>query len=244
MAGAKPQTKPQVKCCEEGRLEVELPPGEWSLYATSEHGKIVRQEPDDSPSLPPTYPPGSIYHTLSTEDTSAYFKQLRKVMCDVFDRADLKLISADIGLGRDFITDEKLEYECQRLIDECYRRGDLQRLLRVCREFRPRTFFPDQPVRGDNIELGVHADEIGTAVATIDPATVDPTALRRAMRSAYDRPAFEILCKELGLDIHDIRGETLETKMLYLIDSYQRWRKYAVLVRKVLADHPYLAHEL
>jgi len=146
MAGAKPQTKPQVKCCEEGRLEVELPPGEWSLYATSEHGKIVRQEPDDSPSLPPTYPPGSIYHTLSTEDTSAYFKQLRKVMCDVFDRADLKLISADMGLRSDFITDEKLEYECQKLIEECRRCRELQTLLRVCRERKPKAPFPDPPL--------------------------------------------------------------------------------------------------
>ena len=73
---------------------------------------------------------------------------------------------------------------------------------------------------------------------------VDPTKLRRAMHSAYDRPAFEILCKELGLDYDELRGETLETKMLYLIDSHQRRRQYAGLVRKVLAEHPYLIDEL
>jgi len=77
-----------------------------------------------------------------------------------------------------------------------------------------------------------------------DPATVDPTRLRQAMHSAYDRPAFEILCKDLGLDYHDLRGETLESKMLYLIDHFQRRRQYEKLVRKVLADHPYLADEL
>jgi len=80
--------------------------------------------------------------------------------------------------------------------------------------------------------------------AQFDPATVDPTKLRKAMHSAYDRLAFEILCKDLGLDYHDLRGETLETKMLYLIDHFQRRRQYEKLVRKVLADHPYLADEL
>ena len=78
----------------------------------------------------------------------------------------------------------------------------------------------------------------------IDPDSVNPTKLRRAMHSTYDRPAFEILCKELGLDYHDLRGETLETKMLYLIDWHQRRRRYADLVRRVLEDHPYLAQEL
>ncbi len=73
---------------------------------------------------------------------------------------------------------------------------------------------------------------------------MDPIKLRQAMHSAYDRPAFEILCKELGLDYHDLRGETLETKMLYLIDWHRRRRRYAQLVRKALTDHPYLAQEL
>ena len=78
----------------------------------------------------------------------------------------------------------------------------------------------------------------------MDPDTVNPTKLRQAMHSAYDRPAFEILCKDLGLDYHDLRGETLETKMLYLIDWHQRRRQYTQLVRKVLEDHPYLGKEL
>jgi hypothetical protein len=80
--------------------------------------------------------------------------------------------------------------------------------------------------------------------APFDPASVNPTKLREAMHSAYDRPAFEILCKDLGLDYHDLRGETLEAKMLYLIDHFQRRRRYEKLVRKVLADHSYLADEL
>jgi len=79
----------------------------------------------------------------------------------------------------------------------------------------------------------------------MDPNTVDPTKLRLAMHSAYDRPAFEMLCKDLvGLDYHDLRGETLELKMMYLIDWHQRRREYAKLVRRVLEDHPYLAQEL
>lgn len=83
-----------------------------------------------------------------------------------------------------------------------------------------------------------------TPTTEIDPESVTPTKLRRAIHSAYDRPEFEILCKELGLDYHDLRGETLETKMLYLIDWHQRHRRYATLVRKVIADHPYLSDEL
>jgi len=78
----------------------------------------------------------------------------------------------------------------------------------------------------------------------IAPGSVDPKKLRLAMHTAYDRPAFEVLCKDLGLDYHDLRGETLETKMLYLIDKHRRRRQYARLVRKVLEDHPYLAQEL
>ena len=79
----------------------------------------------------------------------------------------------------------------------------------------------------------------------MDPNTVNPTKLRMAMHSAYDRPAFEMLCKDLaGLDYHDLRGETLELKMLHLIDWHQRRREYAKLVRRVLEDHPYLAQEL
>ncbi|HUS70962.1 MAG TPA: hypothetical protein VM075_09350 [Anaerolineae bacterium] len=78
----------------------------------------------------------------------------------------------------------------------------------------------------------------------IDPESVDPVRLRLALHSAYDRPEFEILCSELGLDYHDLRGETLETKMLSLIDWHQRRRMYASLVSKVLADRPRLIDEL
>jgi hypothetical protein len=82
------------------------------------------------------------------------------------------------------------------------------------------------------------------ATAPFDPTCVDPTRLRKAMHSAYDRPAFEILCKDLGLDYHDLRGETLETKMLYLIDHFQRRRQYETLVRRVLSDYPHLKDDL
>jgi hypothetical protein len=78
----------------------------------------------------------------------------------------------------------------------------------------------------------------------MDFGSVNPTRLRQAMHSAYDRPAFEILCNELGLDYDDLRGETLETKMMYLIDRHRRRRQYAQLVRKVLEDYPYLVQDL
>jgi hypothetical protein len=75
-------------------------------------------------------------------------------------------------------------------------------------------------------------------------ARINPTQLRRAMHSAYDRPSFEILCHDLGLDFHDLRGDILETKMLYLIDRFQRRRCYEQLVEKVLTDYPHLVESL
>lgn len=77
-----------------------------------------------------------------------------------------------------------------------------------------------------------------------DLASVDEAKLREAMHSAYDRPAFEILCQDLGINYDDVRGDTLETKMMYLIEHFQRIREYEGLVQKVLTDHPYLADEL
>jgi len=103
----------------------------------------------------------------------------------------------------------------------------------------------DRPVWVDDFELDILPAIKNAATKTmLNPAAVDPTKLRQAMHSAYDHPAFEILCKDLGLDYDDLRGETLELKMLYLIDWYQRHRRYPDLVRKVVEDHPYLAQEL
>jgi len=103
----------------------------------------------------------------------------------------------------------------------------------------------DRPVWVDDFELDIRPATQNTTVTEVtDLAAVGPTKLRQAMHCTYDRPAFEILCKELGLDYHDLRGETLETKMLYLIDWHQRHRQYVLLVHKVLKDHPSLTQEL
>jgi uncharacterized caspase-like protein len=67
---------------------------------------------------------------------------------------------------------------------------------------------------------------------------VSAIALRRAIHAAYDRSSFEILCYDLGLDYHDLRGETLEAKMLYFIDRFHRYGAYDRLVQHVLASRP------
>lgn len=103
---------------------------------------------------------------------------------------------------------------------------------------------PTYSVLSESDAVSAPEESAAPPMAEIDLDNVSPTRLRQAMHSAYDRPAFEILCKDLGLDYHDLRGETLELKMLYLIDWHQRRRRYAQLVRKVLEDHPYLGKEL
>lgn len=83
-----------------------------------------------------------------------------------------------------------------------------------------------------------------TSAEPFDFASVNPTRLRKAIRSAYDMEAFRTLCFDLGISPDDLRGEILETKIISLIERFQRRRRYADLVQKVLEDHPYLAAEL
>lgn len=77
-----------------------------------------------------------------------------------------------------------------------------------------------------------------------DADRIDPTALRRAMHDAYDREEFLLLCSDLGVSYDDLRGETLQTKIMYLIDKMIRSRQYERLVLKVLEDRPFLARGL
>jgi len=88
--------------------------------------------------------------SIAVQDFVPYGKKLRTAMCKAFSIPDLKLISADIGLGTDFIGNGTREYECQRLIDECIRRGSptVSRLLTECRGRRPGIHFPDPPEDG------------------------------------------------------------------------------------------------
>ena len=68
--------------------------------------------------------------------------------------------------------------------------------------------------------------------------------LRQAMHAVYDRPSFELLLGELGLDYYDLRGDTLELKMMYLLDRYRRRRQEGLLINKLISDHPHLAQVL
>jgi hypothetical protein len=73
---------------------------------------------------------------------------------------------------------------------------------------------------------------------------IDPVLLRKVIHNAYNLPEFEILCRDLGLSYDDIRGSTFETKILEFIEWHRRRRRYAVLVLKILDDHPYLSSVL
>lgn len=67
---------------------------------------------------------------------------------------------------------------------------------------------------------------------------VKPVQLRKVIHRLYDRPAFEILCLDLGLDYHDLRGETMEAKIAYLIQKFERNHCYEKLVEQILSTHP------
>ena len=157
MADAKPSApRPDVKYCEQGRLEVTLPAGEWSLHATCQaHTPVPDTGSTSSPIPPPTSQrqPQKISgrHTMVAEDLEPYDKVLRKAMCRALSRPDLRLLCADLGFGTDFVEGEKLELECQRVIDECKRRGraKMETLLKLLRALPTDWTFPELPPEGD-----------------------------------------------------------------------------------------------
>lgn len=108
---------------------------------------------------------------------------------------------------------------------------------------------PYQKADGEDFIVSVaaqpepHNPAAGTGMP-VDAGRIDPTALRRAMHRAYDREEFLLLCSDLGMNYDDLRGETLQTKIMYLIDKTVRSRQYERLVRKVLEDRPFLGQEL
>jgi hypothetical protein len=73
---------------------------------------------------------------------------------------------------------------------------------------------------------------------------VNPVSLRKAISKAYSQPEFEILCSDMRVRYDDLRGSTLETKILDLITWHERRQKYDELVSKVLDDRPHLVDSL
>jgi hypothetical protein len=109
---------------------------------------------------------------------------------------------------------------------------------------------PYQKAAGEDFVVSVAAQPRPTgqtdsgADIPFDINQVDQKWLRRAMHNAYDREEFVLLCSDLGMSYDDLRGETLSTKIMYLIDKMVRSRQYERLVRKVLEDRPFLVPEL
>jgi hypothetical protein len=74
----------------------------------------------------------------------------------------------------------------------------------------------------------------------IDSSTVDQRTLRIAMRSVYDRNELSRLCGELGVDIENLPGRTLENQILDLVDLCHRHGLRHRLLEFLQADHPEL----
>jgi uncharacterized caspase-like protein len=64
--------------------------------------------------------------------------------------------------------------------------------------------------------------------------------LRKVMRGTYDRSAFEIFCRDMGVGYHDLPGEILEAKMMYLIDKFWHRDLTDRLADRMRADNPHL----
>ena len=101
-------------------------------------------------SEPPTLQDESRLHKV-VEDLEPYDKVLRKAMCRALSRPDLRLLCADLGFGTDFVEGEKLELECQRVINECKHRGraKMETLLKLLRALPTDWTFPNLPPEGD-----------------------------------------------------------------------------------------------
>ena len=139
MADAKrPELVPTAEC-KEGRVKVELPNGKWQLIATcqaDERAEVL-----------------SSRWMSSYSDIEPYHKKLREAMRLSLDIEKLKLLCADLELGPDFVGNGTLEWECQRVIDECKLSGrrKMDSLLYFLRSRRPDRTFPDLPPDEDPV---------------------------------------------------------------------------------------------
>jgi hypothetical protein len=71
---------------------------------------------------------------------------------------------------------------------------------------------------------------------------IDQRSLRIAMHKTYNRAELSILCRDLGINLEDLSGNTLETQLLDLIDHCHRHGMYDQLLERVREDRPHFAY--
>lgn len=77
-----------------------------------------------------------------------------------------------------------------------------------------------------------------------DSTNVGRNRLLQAMSRVYDLSNFEKLCEDLNVKYTTLRGGSLKTKLLYLIDDSVRHQTYEKVVQRVLEDHPNIVDKL
>jgi hypothetical protein len=95
-----------------------------------------------------------------------------------------------------------------------------------------------------NLPAAMPGQPVALRAMDVDPNRVDATTLRNRIHSTYSIDELKVLCTDLGKNYDDLRGDTPELKILHLINWHKHRRRYGQLVRKVLADRPFLAQEL
>lgn len=75
---------------------------------------------------------------------------------------------------------------------------------------------------------------------TLESSESQQRCLRLAMRKTYNRAELALLCCDLGLNIEDLPGATLETQLMDLIDHCNRHGLYDQLIERVRVDRPQL----
>jgi hypothetical protein len=97
-----------------------------------------------------------------------------------------------------------------------------------------------QKAVGENFVILTHDRPSNGPIPITDSSSADQRALRIAMRSVYDRSELSRLCREMGVDIENLPGRTLENQILDLIDLCHRHGLRHRLLEFLQAGHPEL----
>lgn len=119
----------------------------------------------------------------------------------------------------------------------------------VSRSVRQRQLqVPYQKAIGEDFVIlpGVSATYWATMPEQHSVMGVEPSLLRKVMRSAYNRAELALLCADLGLHLEDLTSDhnPLGIQMLHLVDYCNRHGKYGQLVDHILSARPHLSMHL
>lgn len=72
----------------------------------------------------------------------------------------------------------------------------------------------------------------------LEASGINQRCLRLAMRRSYNRAEISLLCSDLGFNVEDLPGTTLENQIMELIDHCRRHGIYAQLLDRLGKDRP------